>query len=345
MGSTMLHTRLIVEHRVRRSFLAASLLAIASALLPMASLAGQSLGTLVVTRAWSRSTPPGISVGVAYFEIVNSGAADTLLSIESPLAQRVEMHATTTVDGLMQMRQVQSAAVPPGGRVVFEPSGLHAMLIGLKQPLKEGERLPLTLIFRHAGTVRVEAVIRGLGTETPSARQSSSSEYRLSVWPQHAPSPDFKLTDFDGRPRTLADYRGHVVVVFFGFVRCPDACPAELFKLALVMKQLGELSEQVRVLFVTLDPERDTPTVLKSYLTAFDPRFVGLRGTNGQIERAAANFYVEYARVGTGADYTLDHSTSTFVLDGGGHLRLVGGMTTNVADFAHDLTALAMQGR
>src|ERR1700685_2703209 len=87
---------------------------------------------------------------------------------------------------------------------------------------------------------------------------------------QRAAAPVLRLLDFAGRPRELADYRGRVLVIFFGFVRCPDACAAELFKLALAMKRLGPLSERVQVLFVTLDPERDTPQVLKSYLSASD---------------------------------------------------------------------------
>jgi protein SCO1/2 len=169
------------------------------------------------------------------------------------------------------------------------------------------------------------------------------SDFRLAVWPKRADSPDFKLVDFDGRPRALADYRGHVVLVFFGFLRCPDVCPAELFKLSLVMKQLGPARERIRVLFITLDPERDTGKLLKSYVTAFDPRFVGLTGTTAQIDQAAGSFYVEYARVGAGDDYTIDHSTSTFVLDAGGRLRLVGAMNASVGDYAHDLAALASE--
>ena len=168
-------------------------------------------------------------------------------------------------------------------------------------------------------------------------------EYRLAVWPQRVNSPEFRLVDFDGRPRTLADYRGRVVVIFFGFVRCPDACPAELFKLAQVMKQLGQLSDRVQVLFITLDPARDTPTLLKDYVTAFDPRFIGLTGNTAQINQAASSFSVQYARVAVGTDYTIDHSTQTFVLDASGHLRLIGAIDTSVGDFAHDLTALATE--
>jgi len=176
-----------------------------------------------------------------------------------------------------------------------------------------------------------------------SAEAAPGAAFRLTPWPAHAATPDFALVDADGRTRTLEDYRGQVVVLFFGFVRCPDVCPAELFKLALVMKQLGPAAAQVQVLFVTLDPTRDTRAVLKRYVTAFDPRFDGLTGSAAAIDRAAANFYVVYARVPTGGDYTIDHSASTFVIDRAGRLRLVGPSTAAVADYAHDLKLLVAE--
>jgi protein SCO1/2 len=341
-----------------RFLLAAWLLAAAAAgaaevdarIAPIADRA--SSGSLSVVGAWSRSTAPGASVGVVYFEVINTGPADTLLTIECPAAERVEMHATARADGIMKMRRVASVDIPARGRLSFQPGALHAMLIGIKQPLKEGGRLPLTLVFRGAGKLRFEAAIQGLGATDPSpitnpppasAVLPLPADFRLAVWPQRAESPALRLFDFDGRPRQLADYRGRVLVIFFGFVRCPDACPAELFKLALAMKRLGPLSEHVQVLFVTLDPERDTPQVLKSYVTAFDPRFVGLSGSTAEIDRAAMSFYVEYARVGRGADYSIDHSTSTFVLDAHGRLRLVGTLETTVDDWVHDLGLVAAE--
>src|SRR3984893_1741455 len=111
---------------------------------------------------------------------------------------------------------------------------------------------------------------------------------RLAVWPQGAASPAFKLVGTKCVRRTLSDHRGSVVAICFGFLHCPDACPAELFKLALVMKQLGQVAAQVQVLFITLDPERDTPASLKSYVSAFDARFIGLTGTNAQVDPAAS---------------------------------------------------------
>jgi protein SCO1 len=168
-----------------------------------------------------------------------------------------------------------------------------------------------------------------------------STGFRLTVLPQRSSSPDFRLTDFNGRPRSLADYRGRVVVIFFGFIHCPDACPTELFKLAQVMKRLGPVSDRVQVLVITLDPKRDTPDLLKSYVTTFDPRFVGLTGTAEQIDSAAKSYYVVYFTAPTSNDYyAIDHSTSTYVIDAQGQHRLIGSMTTSVDDFVHDLKLL-----
>ncbi len=175
------------------------------------------------------------------------------------------------------------------------------------------------------------------------AEAAAGAAFRLTPWPPGAVTPDFALIDADGRSRTLEDYRGRVVVLFFGFVRCPDVCPAELFKLGLVMQQLGPAAADVQVLFVTLDPARDTRKVLKEYVRAFDSRFVGLTGSGPQIDRAAANFYVVYARVPMGKDYTIDHSASTFVIDRSGRLRLIAPPTATVADYAHDLKLLVAE--
>jgi protein SCO1/2 len=169
----------------------------------------------------------------------------------------------------------------------------------------------------------------------------SADTFRLDEWPASMPAPDFHLVDTDATPRRLSDYRGKVTILFFGFTHCPDVCPAALFKLALVMKRLGRAADKVQVLFVTLDPERDTPAALKSYVTYFDPRFVGLTGSNAQINSAAASFSVHYAKVVRGEDYTIDHSTGVYVCDTTGHLRLVGNLDTSVEDWTHDIGLLA----
>jgi protein SCO1 len=134
----------------------------------------------------------------------------------------------------------------------------------------------------------------------------------------------FALTDHTGKPRTLADFKGKVVVVFFGYTQCPDVCPTTMAEMASVMQKLGPLADQVQVLFITLDPERDTQQLLANYVPAFDKRFIGLRGTLDQTAKTAKEFKVFYAKVpGTSpGSYTIDHTAGSYVFDRDGRLRL-----------------------
>jgi len=135
---------------------------------------------------------------------------------------------------------------------------------------------------------------------------------------------DFALTDATGAPRSLADYRGKVVVLFFGYTHCADVCPATLSQLAQARRLLGADADRVQVLFATLDPERDTPELLARYVRGFDPSFVALTGTTQQIEAAAREFKVFFQKVAgpTAESYTLDHSSGSFVFDPQGRVRL-----------------------
>jgi Uncharacterized protein SCO1/SenC/PrrC, involved in biogenesis of respiratory and photosynthetic systems len=152
---------------------------------------------------------------------------------------------------------------------------------------------------------------------------------------------DLALVDHAGVPRTLADYAGKVVVVFFGFTQCPDVCPTSLAEMAQVAKTLGEDAKDVQVLMVTVDPERDTPDVLRQYVTAFDPRFVGLTGTPEQIKQAAASFKVYYAKVPReGGDYTMDHTAAFYVLDKQGEARVLLHSNAGVDAMVHDIRQL-----
>ena len=153
---------------------------------------------------------------------------------------------------------------------------------------------------------------------------------------------DFSLIDHNGTPRTLADYRGKAVVVFFGYTQCPDFCPTTLAELAEAMKRLGPDAERVQVLFVTVDPERDTPALLKNYVPAFDPRFMGLYGDADATARTAKEFKVVYQkRPGqTPGTYTMDHSAGTFIFDPNGKLRVYVGYGQGAEVFAHDIKAL-----
>jgi protein SCO1/2 len=153
---------------------------------------------------------------------------------------------------------------------------------------------------------------------------------------------DFALTDHNGKPRTLADFRGKVVVLFFGYTSCPDVCPTTMAELSSVMKQLGPQSGQVQVLFVTLDPQRDTRAVLAGYVPAFDQRFLGLYGDAAATARVAKEFRIFYSKVpgATPDSYTIDHSAGTFVFDRKGKLRLFMRNGENPQAILHDLRLL-----
>ena len=132
-----------------------------------------------------------------------------------------------------------------------------------------------------------------------------------------------ELQDTTGRLRHLDDFRGKAVVLFFGFTHCPDVCPTTLADLAGVMKVLGPEADRVQVLFVTVDPERDTPEALAKYVGAFDPRFIALRGDVAATQRLAKEFKIYFEKRKQGESYTLDHSAQSYVIDPQGRLRLL----------------------
>ena len=179
------------------------------------------------------------------------------------------------------------------------------------------------------------------GASLWSGHAWSGDSFRLSEWPASMPAPDIHLMDTEGRQRHMADYRGKVVIIYFGFARCPEVCPTTLATLARVMRTLGGVAGQVQVLFVTLDPEHDTPAVLRSYLSVFGSGFIGLTGSHADINAAAESFSIHYAKVGRGRDYSIDHSTGIYACDKTGRLRLVGDPDTRAEDWTHDLRLLA----
>ena len=135
---------------------------------------------------------------------------------------------------------------------------------------------------------------------------------------------DIQLPDHNGQQRSLKDFKGKVVVVFFGFTQCPDVCPTTMTEMADVMRQLGARADQVQVLFVTLDPERDTAALLAQYVPAFDKRFLGLFGDAQATAKVAKEFKVFYQKVPGSApgSYSLDHTAGSYVFDPKGRLRL-----------------------
>ncbi|HSH06428.1 MAG TPA: SCO family protein [Burkholderiales bacterium] len=155
----------------------------------------------------------------------------------------------------------------------------------------------------------------------------------------------FALTGHDGRAYTLTDFRGKVVVLFFGFTQCPDICPTALAEMARAMQTLGAHAERVQVLFVTLDPERDTAEILARYVPAFDPRFLGLYGDLAATRVAAKEFKVFFEkRPGSTPDSSsIDHSAQTYVFDTEGRLRLFVRHQRIASDLPHDVRLLLQQ--
>ncbi len=135
---------------------------------------------------------------------------------------------------------------------------------------------------------------------------------------------DFALTDHNGQPRTLKDFRGKVVVMFFGYVQCPDVCPTSMTELAQAKQLLGKDGERLQGLFVSVDPERDTAEVLKGYMQAFDPSFLALQTTPESLAAVARDYKVYYKKVAgpTPTSYSMDHSAGSYVYDPQGRLRL-----------------------
>ncbi len=150
------------------------------------------------------------------------------------------------------------------------------------------------------------------------------------------------LADQGGQPRRLADFRGRVVILFFGYTSCPDICPTALARFAAVREALGEERQRLQVLFVTLDPERDSPARLGEYVTWFDPSFLGLWSDRETLARTVAEFRITAVRqeVGGGLGYTLDHTAGAYVYDPRGRLRLLIPDNAQVSAVVADLRRL-----
>ncbi len=153
---------------------------------------------------------------------------------------------------------------------------------------------------------------------------------------------DFHLTDHNGKPRTLADFRGKVVAIFFGYTQCPDVCPTTLSELAAALSKLGPDAARVQVLFVTVDPERDTRELLSEYVPAFNPTFLGLYGDAQATAATAKEFKIIYQKQpgATPGTYTVDHSAGTYLYDPQGRLRVYESFSQGPDAFAHDIGEL-----
>jgi protein SCO1/2 len=182
--------------------------------------------------------------------------------------------------------------------------------------------------------VFIAAAVSGCSKEAPTFKGSDITGTTYGR--------DFALTDHNGQPRTLADFRGKAIVMFFGYTQCPDVCPTTLSEVAEAMRRMGADAARVQVLFVTIDPARDTPELLKNYVPAFDPSFLGLYGDDAALERTAREFKIVYQKQpgSTPGTYTMDHSAGAYLFDPQGRLRVYVSYGAGPDVFAHDLAEL-----
>ncbi len=193
----------------------------------------------------------------------------------------------------------------------------------------------MSRIFFAACLFGVAVIVAGCGKSEPAFQN-------LDLTGNTQFGTDFSLTDTSGKTRSLADYKDKAVVLFFGYTHCPDVCPTTMAELAQALQQLGPDAKRVKVLFVTVDPERDTPQVLSQYVQAFNPSFVGLRPSDAQLAKVAKDFRVYYAKVpGASPDsYTMNHTAASYVFDPSGKLRLFVRDGQGAQPWVHDLKLL-----
>lgn len=169
---------------------------------------------------------------------------------------------------------------------------------------------------------------------------------RLTNITGHMPDLDFALTDDSGKAVTGADYRGEVVLLYFGYTHCPDVCPLTLAQLHVTMQRLGPLADDARVLFVSVDPTRDTPAVLKTYVNAFDKHAIGLTGTPRAVEALSKRYRSAFTREPDASDgsYAVSHSSAIYVFDRAGRARVLATPNATQDDLVHDLRLLLNTG-
>jgi protein SCO1/2 len=157
---------------------------------------------------------------------------------------------------------------------------------------------------------------------------------------------DFQLTDHNGQPRSIKDFAGKIVIMFFGYTQCPDVCPTSMNELAEVKKLLGPDGDKLQGLFVTVDPERDTPEVLKAYMANFDPTFLALSTTPDKLALLAKDYKLYYKKVEgkTPTSYTMDHSAGSYTYDAQGRIRLYNRYGSGAQALAGDVKLLLKQG-
>lgn len=170
--------------------------------------------------------------------------------------------------------------------------------------------------------------------------------FRLTNVSGHMPDLEFKLTDDTGKAVTGTDYRGKVVLLFFGYTHCPDVCPLTMAQLHVALQRLGPAADDARILFVSVDPARDTPATMHAYVNAFDPRAVGLVGDARSIEALSKRYRSAFTREPGDADgnYEVSHSSAVYVFDRDGRARVLATPAASRDDLVHDLHLLLNAG-
>ncbi len=190
---------------------------------------------------------------------------------------------------------------------------------------------------RLVAAVLLVLVILGAGCNAPS----QGPAFELTDITGAEFGRDIRLTDHNGKLRTLAEFKGKVVVVFFGYTHCPDVCPVTMGELAMVANELGKDAGRMQVLFITVDPERDTPEVMAKYVPAFNPAFLGLYGDLDATTRTAKEFKVFFHKQPqSGGSYSVDHSAGTYIYDPAGRLRLFASYGQGAPKMLHDIRLL-----
>lgn len=177
-------------------------------------------------------------------------------------------------------------------------------------------------------------------------QHEQAAPWELTDIAGHMPDLSFRLVDDQGKPVTAADYRGKVALLYFGYTHCPDVCPLTLAHLHVVLQRLGPLADGVRILFVSVDPARDTPQALHAYVAAFDPHAVGLTGTPADIEALTKRYRAAFSREPdqSGGSYEVSHSSGIYVFDADGRARLLATPTDSQDKLVHDLHLLLSPG-
>ncbi|BFI95518.1 MAG: SCO family protein [Rhodanobacter sp.] len=179
-----------------------------------------------------------------------------------------------------------------------------------------------------------------------ACQQHKPLPFKLTDIAGHMPDLQFQLTDDNGKTVTAGDYRGKIVLLYFGYTHCPDVCPLTLAHLHQVMEKLGKQADDVRILFVSVDPARDTPAVMHAYVNAFDKHAVGLTGSPGAIEALTKRYRAAFTREPSGknGNYEVSHSSAIYVFDRDGHARVLSTPITAQADLVHDIKLLLDSG-